>query len=41
MLFGGSGAFMDDIGLREAYNDLWMWDTSKNDHWRMIIGKGI
>jgi hypothetical protein len=30
-----------DIGIREAFNDLWMWDTNKNDKWNCIEGKGL
>jgi hypothetical protein len=33
VLFGGCGAFMDDIGLRESFNDLWAWDTKTDSHW--------
>lgn len=40
MLFGGSGAFINDIDMKDAYNDLWIWDTVKNDQWREVIGKG-
>jgi hypothetical protein len=29
VLFGGSGFFHQEIGMREAYNDLWMWDTGR------------
>ena len=31
---------MKDIGLREAFNDLWVWDTKLNDKWIKIEGKG-
>ncbi len=41
VLFGGSGFFHQEIGMREAYNDLWMWDTGlKTSEWRQIECKG-
>jgi hypothetical protein len=27
--------------MREAFNDLWLWDTIKNDKWINIEGKGL
>lgn len=27
--------------MREAFNDLWVWDTNKNDKWNYIEGKGL
>ena len=29
VVFGGSGSFVKEVGLREAYNDLWLFDTVK------------
>lgn len=43
VLFGGSGAFIREIGLRMSFNDLWIWDTKctdKNKGWKQIIDKG-
>jgi hypothetical protein len=31
---------MDDIGLRESFNDLWVWDTKTDSHWAQIDGQG-
>ena len=42
VLYGGSGLFMPDIGLREAFNDMWLWDTqSKTQEWRQILFQGM
>lgn len=31
---------MNDIGLREAFDDLWIWDTIENKNWIRVDGKG-
>jgi len=31
---------MNDIGLREAFDDLWIWDTVENKNWIRVDGKG-
>lgn len=40
VVFGGSGAFMEDIRMRESFNDLWLWCTIKNK-WRFVDAQGI
>jgi hypothetical protein len=41
-LFGGSGAFIQEIGLRMSFNDLWIWDSkSPIKRWVKIDDKGI
>jgi len=41
VLFGGSGPFIQEIRLREAFNDLWIWNTDRNEKWVCIEGKGL
>jgi len=31
---------MADIGLREAFNDLWIWDTKTNCSWDKVEATG-
>ena len=32
---------MSDINMREAYNDLWVWDSVSNDKWEKIDCHGV
>ena len=41
-LFGGSGAFIQEIGLRMSFNDLWIWDSkATSKRWVKIDDKGV
>lgn len=31
---------MPDIGLRESFNHIWIWDTIANSHWELVSAKG-
>ena len=33
LVFGGGGPFIDQLQMRETYNDLHCWDLTKNDYW--------
>lgn len=36
VIFGGGGEFFNDILMREAFNDLWLWDTIENKSWKKV-----
>ena len=43
MLFGGSAAFIKEIGLRMSFNDLWIWNSKSTEPikaWRKMLDKG-